>query len=75
MIRVWEHHHYDDILRICACILLHQEWIRKGREYLTPVYLPVKALFEVQSMFSTATVIINAHNISGSAPVALFTTV
>ena len=25
------------------------EWIRKRREYLTPVYLPVKALFEVQS--------------------------
>ena len=27
----------------------YQEWIRKGREYLTPVYLSVKALFVIQS--------------------------
>ena len=23
----------------------HQEWIRERREYLTPLYLPIKALF------------------------------
>ena len=36
---------------------MYQEWIRERREYLTPVYLPIKDLFIVQSapafMFST----------------------
>ena len=27
----------------------YQEWIRKGREYPTPLYMSVKALFGVQS--------------------------
>ena len=42
------------LVTISACqkvmiIIIYQEWIRERREYLTPVYLPVKALFVVQS--------------------------
>ena len=42
---------------VSACVCDYtQEWIGKGREYLTPVYLPVKAKYKVHlHMFSTAT--------------------
>ena len=60
---------------MCMYIIASRVDTKGKRVSNSSIYLPVKALFEVQSMFSTATVIINAYNISGSAPVALFTTV
>ena len=49
-IRLAQQHNNSLLLEYAlVCISHNQEWIREKREYPTPVYLPVIALFVIQS--------------------------